>query len=94
MPIGPTALPAGPGVLQPFTMTTPHHAPAALGMTGGAGDENLAGVTQQMLELDAAIAEAHAAAARANADAARLQMESDALASAYDQALKLSGGGS
>jgi astacin (peptidase family M12A) len=68
-----------PGQLRPFAMATPHH--AALEAQAG-------GLEQQLLDLEAALAEARATAAQANADAARLQEASDALATAYEQALE------
>lgn len=84
------------GGLQPFSLATPHHAAfapggAAGGMQGAAGF--VAQLEQQVLELDAAIAEAHATASRANADIAQLMEARNAAASAYEQAmLDLSGG--
>jgi hypothetical protein len=83
-----------PGTLQPFSIATPHHAP---GLDEGALDAGsasyLASLQRQLLELEAAIAEAHATAAQANADVARLQEASDAVTNAYSQALDELGGG-
>ena len=83
-----------PGTLQPFSIATPHH---AAGLDEGAVDAGsvsyLASLQRQLLELEAAIAEAHATAAQANADVARLQEASDAVTSAYSEALDDLGGG-
>jgi hypothetical protein len=86
-----------PGTLQPFSVATGHHAPL-----GGAGDASLAaadstaayigGLQRQMLEVEAAIAQAKATSAQANADVARLSEASDALAREYEQALADLGG--
>lgn len=86
-----------PGTLQPFSVATGHHA-----TLGGAGDPSLAaadstaayvgGLQRQMLEVEAAIAQAKATSAQANADVARLSEASDALAREYEQALADLGG--
>lgn len=91
-PIGRPKIDTQPGTLQPFSVATPHHAPAALGFgTGGAADTEsmlyLSALEQQLLDLEAAIAETNATAARANADVGRLQEASDALVSAYQDAI-------
>jgi hypothetical protein len=66
-----------PGRLQPFAVATPHH--AALG-----GEEyGAASPDVQLLEVDAAIAEAMAQAARAQADLASLQQTRDAIEATY-----------
>ena len=89
-----------PGTLQPFSVATGHH--AVLGGAGGAGDAALAaadsnaayvgGLQRQMLEVDAAIAQAKATAAQANADVARLSEASDALQREYEKAMADLGG--
>lgn len=86
-----------PGVLRPFSVATGHH--AAL---GGAQDPSLAaadstaayvgGLQRQMLEVEAAIAQAKATAAQANADVARLSEASDTLAREYERAMADLGG--
>ena len=65
--------PGRPGRLQPFAVATPHHAVVA-GDDYGAVEPDL-----QLLEVDAAIAEAMAQAARAHADLASLQQTRDAI---------------
>ncbi len=92
MPIARPELVTQPGTLQPFAIATPHHAP----MGGGCGADPMSGdtgVEQQLLDLEAAIAEAKATAAQANADVARLQEASNTLADAYEQAMTQGGGG-
>jgi hypothetical protein len=88
-----------PGLLQPFTMATPHHAASAEALAAAGGtpwDAETAGyaaaLQRQLLELDAAIAGAHATAAQATADAARLQEVSDSVAAALQQELGGAGG--
>jgi len=86
-----------PGTLQPFSVATGHHA-----TLGGAGDAALAaadstaayvgGLQRQMLEVEAAIAQAKATSAQANADVARLSEASDSLAREYEQAMADLGG--
>lgn len=87
-----------PGTLQPFSLATPHHAPlvsarGAAGIGDAAAASYLAQLAQQVLDLDAAIAEMQATAAQAHADMARLQEARDAAAGAYEQALLDLGGG-
>ncbi|HEX8195027.1 MAG TPA: Dot/Icm T4SS effector Zinc-dependent metalloprotease LegP [Pyrinomonadaceae bacterium] len=95
-PIGNPNFPGG--VLQPFSLATPHHAAFEGGGGGSGGMQNaaagfLAELEQQVLELDAAIAESHATATRAAADAARLQQARSSAAGALEQAmLDLTGG--
>ena len=98
MPVGRPNIPTRPGTLRPFSIATPHHAPAALGVGAvGMGDPGflsyLSALEQELLELEAAIAQAQATAAQANADAARLQQASNEVASAYEQAMNQPGGG-
>lgn len=100
---GPIKLPSGPmpgtigrpGMLQPFSIATPHHAALAQQYTTSATpagmDPYVVALEQQMLDLDAAIAEALANAAQAQADAGRMQQSRDELAAAHHEAL---GGGS
>jgi astacin (peptidase family M12A) len=88
-----------PGTLQPFSIATTHHAPFAQEGVGAEAmaDPNVAsyvsGLEQQLLDVEAAVAEARARAARANADAAKLQEQSTALAAAYEQMMNQLGGG-
>jgi hypothetical protein len=85
-----------PGNLQPFSIATPHHAslaPAGGGAEVDAAMSYVSSLHQQMLEIEAAIAQARATAAQANADAARLQEASDAVAAAYEQAMADLAGG-
>lgn len=88
--INPGELVINPGVLRPFSVATGHHA-------GGGRDEGDASVAaalqQQLLDVEAAIANAKATAAQANAEAARLQSVSDQIADVYDQAMDDLGGG-
>jgi hypothetical protein len=94
MPIGRPEI--RPGTLQPFTLATPHHAAAALALSSaqaGAAAMTGAGLEQQLLELEAAIAQAWATAAQANAEVARLQEASALLAGAYEEAMGQLGGG-
>ena len=86
-----------PGVLQPFAVATGHH--AALGgaqdATLTAADSSAAyvgGLQRQLLEVEAAIAQAKATAAQANADVARLSEASDNLAQEYERAMAELGG--
>jgi hypothetical protein len=86
-----------PGVLRPFAVATGHH--AALGgaqdATLAAADSNAAyvgGLQRQLLEVEAAIAQAKATAAQANADVARLSEASDDLAREYERAMADLGG--
>jgi len=87
MPIGQPGIVTQPGTLQPFATATQHHA-ALAAAAGGSAMAQMSGsipgsVGQQLLDLEAAIAQARATAAQANAEIARLQEASDALASAY-----------
>jgi hypothetical protein len=96
-PIGNPTFPGGGG-LQPFSLATPHHAAFEGGGGGSGGMQNAAAgflsqLEQQVLELDATIAEVHATASRANADIARLQEARNSAAAALEQAmLDLTGG--
>jgi hypothetical protein len=92
IPIGLRPLVPRPGTLQPFTIATPHHAAGAHDLEGGAlwgaeGSGYAPALQRQLLELDAAIAEAHATAAQATADIARLQEVSEGVAAALEQEL-------
>ena len=71
--------PVLPGLL-PFALATPHHASLA----GAFEPAAASALTQQVLELEAALAQARATAAQANADAARLEETLESLASAFD----------
>jgi hypothetical protein len=94
MPIRRPEILRRPGTLQPFSLATPHHAPVVpTGLSGGATPPGLAGLEQQWLDLEAAIAEANAVVAQAHADIARLQEARDAIAQAYDELTGQSGGG-
>lgn len=92
----------GPGVipetLQPFTLAIGHQAPMGSAVEAGqlgatAGTSYLTALQRQMLEIEAAIAQARATAAQANAEAARLQEAGDAVAAAYSQAMQDAAGG-
>lgn len=96
--INPWEIVTNPGLLQPFAISTQHHA-----QMGGAGDASglqaddasllyLTTLQTQMLDVQAAIAQAQATAAQAHAEAARLQQASETIASALDQALADMGG--
>ncbi len=61
--------PGGPGNLLPFPLVTPHHAAEAARFHAGAGT---ASPEQQLLDLEASLAQAQANLAQANADVARL----------------------
>lgn len=85
----PNVLPGGG--LTPFAIATPHHAP---GMSGDASTDlanasaaYIGSIQRQLLDVNAAIAQANATAAQAQADAARLQESSDGLAAELDQAV-------
>lgn len=90
--VGPGPL-GRPGIRLPFSLATSHHADLSQ-MYGeeeaAAASEYAATIEQEILELDAAIAEALANSARAQADVARMQQSRDELAAVYDQ---LMGGG-
>jgi hypothetical protein len=97
MPIGRPGNVIQPGTLRPFGMATPHHASIApelggAGIGGADATHYLSGLEQQLLDLEAAIAEANATATQASADTARLQEAHDAVASAYEDALRQLGG--
>ena len=99
MPIGRPPLVTQPGGLLPFSIATPHHAPGMTQGEAGTGmgfdDGSMAYVDvlhRQMLELEAAIAQAQATAAQAQADAARLQEASNQVAAEYGQAVADLGG--
>jgi hypothetical protein len=82
----------GPGpVTLPFSLATPHHAPVA-GAEGSSLAAYVGVLQQQMLDMDAAIAQAHAIATQAQADVARLQESSTALAAAFQEAVRTIGG--
>lgn len=86
---GPQAV-INPGGLLPFSVATPHHAPSMEGPAGGADDGTMAyldALQRQLLDVDAAVAQAHATAAQSQADAARLQATSDELGAALNQAI-------
>ena len=92
MPIGLPEIVTRPGTLKPFSIATAHHAPIAPDagaelQTDPGSMTYLAALQRQLLDLEAAIAQARATAAQANADAAQLQDASDAVSAAYDQAL-------
>jgi hypothetical protein len=90
MPIGRPGGVSQPGTLRPFSMATPHHAPMA--QETAAGESYLSELEQQLLDLEATIAEANATATQANANIARLQEARDAVAGAYEEALRQLGG--
>jgi hypothetical protein len=98
MPFGRPSIVTQPGGLRPFTIATPHHAPGMAptdAMSTGAAEGATAYADvlhRQLLELEAAIAQAHATAAQAQADAARLQEASNQVASEYEQAVADLGG--
>lgn len=88
--INPGELVINPGVLRPFSVATGHHAGDGM----DEGDASVAGaLQQQLLDVEAAIANAKATAAQANAEAARLQSVSDQIADVYEQAMDDLGGG-
>ena len=79
------------GGLTPFAITTPHHAPSMSG-DASADLENasaayIGAIHRQLLDVDAAVAQARATAAQAQADAARLQESSDSLSAELNQAV-------
>ncbi|UCR85176.1 Dot/Icm T4SS effector Zinc-dependent metalloprotease LegP [Pseudomonas chlororaphis] len=90
-----------PGILQPFSMATPHHAaeyacPDTTGVAAGTNTESLTYITtlqRQLLELEANLAQARATSAQSNVEAARLQEAMDAVAAAYEQAVSELGEG-
>ena len=85
-----------PGRLQPFSIATPHHAALAQQPTASASsagmDAYVVALELQILDLDAAIAEALANAAQAQADVARMQQARDELATAHQEALSAGSG--
>ncbi|MCI0352744.1 MAG: M12 family metallopeptidase [Acidobacteriales bacterium] len=82
------------GTVMPFSMATPHHAAAAasIGITSSGSPAEASALQQQLLDLEAAIAESLATAAQANADVAKLEEVRAAIAAAYDQAVNQGGG--
>ena len=94
----PVSLPPVVGGLQPFSVATPHHAAGAFEFEGGqeaamaAALAYPAALQRQLLELEAAMADAQATAANANADLARLQEAAEGVAAALEQALQDLGG--
>jgi hypothetical protein len=96
MPGGLPGLPSQPGTLQPFSIATPHHAAAAAGMGGGmianAPGSYVGELAQQLLDLEAAIAQAQATAAQANAEIGRLHEYVAVVSAAYEEAMNRQGG--
>jgi Astacin (Peptidase family M12A) len=90
--------PVAGGGLAPFSLATPHHAAqVAAGQPQGmdpASAAYLSTLNQQMLDIEAALAQARATAAQANAEAARLQDASSTVAAALQDAMDQLGGGS
>jgi hypothetical protein len=87
-----------PGLLLPFGVATPHQASLAAAAGPATAPDlgavpYLSALQQQLLDVEAAIAQARATAAQANAEAARMQEISDAIANAYEQGLKQISGG-
>lgn len=64
-----------PGLLRPFSLATPHHAPVGAEAGGSA--------PQELLDLQAALAQAQAMAAQAEADIARYSEAAASLMEAY-----------
>jgi len=98
MPIGRPEFPTRPGTLQPFSIATPHHAAAAMRLAapstaGAEAASYLSSLEQQLLDLDAAIAEAAATVAQGNADIARLQETRATIARMYEDTLTQWGSG-
>lgn len=89
--VRPEELVINPGLMRPFGMATPHHA-GAMGMEGDASAQASI-LHQQVLDLEAAAAQARATAAQASADAARLEEASAAAAQAYNDTAQDLGGG-
>jgi hypothetical protein len=92
-PGGPVAVPRP---VAPFSIATPHHA-LEVGAAQAAGLDPasasyLTALQQQMLDLEAAIAQANATAAQAAAEAARLQEASNVVAAALQDAMDQLGG--
>lgn len=87
-----------PGLLLPFSIATPHHAPlgAEPGMLQGVDEGSaayLASLQQQLLDLEAGIAQARATAAQANAEAAHLEEGCGPILAAFSEAMDALGGG-
>jgi Astacin (Peptidase family M12A) len=86
-----------PGALAPFSMATPHHAGDLAGDGCAACDAGtmtyLTALQRQLLESEAAVAEARARAAQAAVDVAHWQEASDAISGALADAMDESGGG-
>lgn len=77
-----------PGTMQPFSIATPHHATMSPQYAAGSDPTGyLVNLEQQILDLDAAIADALAQGAQAQADAARMQQLRDELSIIYDSAI-------
>jgi hypothetical protein len=96
-PVAQPTLPR-PTVLRPFSLATPHHAPMLGGASGPAMEtaqavSYLQSLEQEILELDAVIAETNATSARANADLGRLMEIRASLATMYEELLNQLGGG-
>jgi hypothetical protein len=86
-----------PGVLQPFAVATGHQARlgGAQDAAQAAADSTAAfvgGIQRQLLEVEAAIAQAKATGAAANAEVARLSQVSDDLQREYERAMTDLGG--
>jgi Astacin (Peptidase family M12A) len=85
-----------PGRLQPFSVVTGHQAPLggqdALQADADSTAAYVGGLQRQLLEVEAAIAQAKATAAQANADVARLSETSDDLQREYERAMTELGG--
>jgi hypothetical protein len=83
--VRPEEIVINPGVLRPFGLETPHHA----GDAASVGREDDASILhQQVLDLEAAAAQARATAAQAAADAARLEEASADAAIAYTEIIQ------
>ena len=86
-----------PGTLQPFSIATLHHSVLAQQYAASAAPADMDGylgtLELQILDLDAAIAEALANAAQAQADVARMQQARDELAAVHDAALRAGSSG-
>jgi hypothetical protein len=86
----------GAGGLQPFTLATPHHAAFGGGILSAAdptGVAYAAELERQLLELEAAIAQAQATSAQAIAEISRLQQSAEVVRLAYADALGQGGFG-
>lgn len=92
---GPPRVIGRPGTLHPFTIATPHHAALAQQYASSAPagmDAYVNELEQQMLDIDAAIAESLANIAQAQADIARMQQSREQFAEAHEAALGGGGG--